>query len=139
MLETPHRPFGPPPHVVGRRIRCSKRPTGPSGHLPTWWGGEVEDRGAPPALRATSPHGGEAKLKTVTPHRPFGPPPHVVGRRIRCSKRPTGPSGHLPTWWGGEVEDRGAPPALRATSPHGGEAKLKTVTPHRPFGPPPHM
>src|SRR5712692_10192669 len=82
----------------------------------------VEDRDAPPALRATSPHGGEAKLRTVTPHRPFGPPPHVVGRRIRCSKRPTGPSGHLPTWWGGEVEDRDAPPALRATSPHGGEA-----------------
>src|SRR6266436_6613496 len=104
MLETPHRPFGPPPHVVGRRIGCSKRPTGPSGHLPTWWGGELDARNAPPALRATSPHSGEAKLKTVTPHRPFGPPPHMVGRRIRCSRRPTGPSGHLPTWWGGELE-----------------------------------
>src|SRR5712664_4562919 len=121
MLETPHRPFGPPAHVVGRRITCSKRPTGPSGNLPTWWGGELDARNAPPALRAPAPHGGEAKLKTVTPHRPFGPPPHMVGRRIRCSKRPTGPSGHLPTWWGGELDARNAPPALRATSPRGGE------------------
>src|SRR4051812_10789404 len=63
----------------GEDYYLSTIPTGPSGHLPTSWGG---------------------LLLIHHPHRPFGPPPPLRGEDYYLSTIPTGPSGHLPTSWG---------------------------------------